>query len=1175
MINTFTEIEFTSLPNEKDIKILELNEDEIINVDSFVLNDYFVLVYTKKQSIELVSILLNPYKKELVKSKIIKECFTQNIINNVNIIINDKSKNVFEIIVFTSTFIVIINVNVNELKYSFKKSAEIQYNGILTCLCPINDNNYSFLLGFNNGSILNADIDITKPEQIELNSNKYEYSKEQNSILSYLNPFSYFSYSKTNPIEISGIKILRYIKEHDIICCIKDNMDIDIILMKKNKLILTNNYLKDKISQSTLYKLICDIQTYETSNDKTEINLLLVFAFNNSDKGNIFYLSFKLTQTQERTHKEYLYNSPIKDIMFHNNKLFISLINGDINVFDKNNMQNQLYIFTYEHKYMELQSKQTKDTSDIISYTYNFPEKSILNVMKSKCSKGFSNMSTVKNFISFSNSVNYDDIINNLISQEITENKIISFGILNTNTIVLIRKQTISILHEMDSNKDNLISCMLSRMKYYSHQLSKFFNNENKYLEQRIKSFIRKEIMLTTNKDYNFISIILVLMHIMFNYKENKNIFITDLEFVHEIINEHCSNNIDSIEDFLNEILLSFKQLFEENSNKQAQNYTNKIEKNNEYHELATYIKIVSKIINSHIEDLIMFTKSLCLLSKWIIEYLLSNNSLNEERIYLEESHKYLDICYRYYLTAKLISEKQYIQNILIENNSKEILTAYFNDNNGNIDYIIQQIGYSSNINIPLYKKLFMNKEYILISKCNSLINPKKNISHLNYFELIIQIINPKKVNTFRHLLTLLFYNLPDALDEDTPKQFQEDIINIQLINTEILGLNFAIQNNNIFAWIYKCINTYIIQTLNNEIKFHFYSFCFYYVLPSFIKDHDIESEIISCFFDFVFHSLPDKIPTFIENIKQLYPIHYKIIVNQTKQYILTGNNLKIKYKLIDSISLTSLNESHLKTREEKNPFLITLQEEIEQNGNLISNLDNLFLLKKIYFKTKNYQKLIELVLTIIQNYYNTIETLQKRLNELSDILYYISKDNIDKQLDINMHYSHIMCSIKLKILNNYENIVKSVGNDSNKYNSLESLKQNLINDNMVLNMIFEFEMYEFVIKYKLVYYLQEKVQKIFIINMIKNLSKNKERLLLLASFIQSIIENPYDENTNESKFILLETLLGMKVNLYKMKLCKLLVEKNDSRLFDLLQKYEDNESIQLLQNRQILSNYY
>ena len=90
-------------------------------------------------------------------------------------------------------------------------------------------------------------------------------------------------------------------------------MDIDIILMKKNKLILTNNYLKDKISQSTLYKLICDIQTYETSNDKTEINLLLVFAFNNSDKGNIFYLSFKLTQTQERTHKEYLYNSPIKE----------------------------------------------------------------------------------------------------------------------------------------------------------------------------------------------------------------------------------------------------------------------------------------------------------------------------------------------------------------------------------------------------------------------------------------------------------------------------------------------------------------------------------------------------------------------------------------------------------------------------------------------------------------------------------------------------------------------------------------------------------------------------------------------------------------------------------------------------------------------------------------------
>ena len=167
------------------------------------------------------------------------------------------------------------------------------------------------------------------------------------------------------------------------------------------------------------------------------------------------------------------------------------------------------------------------------------------------------------------------------------------------------------------------------------------------------------------------------------------------------------------------------------------------------------------------------------------------------------------------------------------------------------------------------------------------------------------------------------------------------------------------------------------------------------------------------------------------------------------------------------------------------------------------------------------------------------------------------------------------MCSIKLKILNNYENIVKNVGNDSNKYNSLEIIKQNLINDNRVLNMIFEFEMYEFVIKYKLVYYLQEKVQKIFIINMIKNLSKNKERLVLLASFIQSIIENPYDENTNESKFILLEALLGMKVNLYKMKLCKLLFEKNDSRLFDLLQKYEDNESIQLLQNRQILSNYY
>jgi hypothetical protein len=92
---------------------------------------------------------------------------------------------------------------------------------------------------------------------------------------------------------------------------------------------------------------------------------------------------------------------------------------------------------------------------------------------------------------------------------------------------------------------------------------------------------------------------------------------------------------------------------------------------------------------------------------------------------------------------------------------------------------------------------------------------------------------------------------------------------------------------------------------------------------------------------------------------------------------------------------------------------------------------------------------------------------------------------------------------------------------------------------------------------------------------MVKNLSKNKDRLYLLASFIQSIIENPYDENTNESKFILLEALLGMKVNLYKMKLCKLLFEKNDSRLFDLLQKYEDNESIQLLQNRQILSNYY
>ena len=202
---------------------------------------------------------------------------------------------------------------------------------------------------------------------------------------------------------------------------------------------------------------------------------------------------------------------------------------------------------------------------------------------------------------------------------------------------------------------------------------------------------------------------------------------------------------------------------------------------------------------------------------------------------------------------------------------------------------------------------------------------------------------------------------------------------------------------------------------------------------------------------------------------------------------------------------------------------------------------------------------------------------MQQKLNELSDVLYYISKDNADKQLDINIHYSHIMSSIKIQILKNCDNIIKKVGNDSNKYNSLESIKQNLINDNKVLNMIFEFEMYEFVIKYKLVYYLQEKVQKIFIINMIKNLSKNKERLLLLASFIQSIIENPYDENTNESKFILLEALLCMKVNLYKIKLCKLLVDKNDSRLFDLLQKYEDNDSIQLLQNQSghILSKNY
>ena len=584
------------------------------------------------------------------------------------------------------------------------------------------------------------------------------------------------------------------------------------------------------------------------------------------------------------------------------------------------------------------------------------------------------------------------------------------------------------------------------------------------------------------------------------------------------------------------------------------------------YFQLSDYTAIERKV-----KDIFNKVFSCFLVSNHLTYF----NMDNVSKINIGENAKYKDK--EVTILEFLIFEK-------ISHYGTNILSAKKNEViNDFIYFFICDVLYLKETNYQIYSILFRNNDIHLIHLINNIHNNEHSMQVV-FIALISNAIE-KNYDKITQLLSLYFLQVNN---EHTVNSFERFYSQMNFDN--VANIN-QIHLPQIKAYLY--LELIIRKYLPKEQLYQFYYFTFPYVFPSFANNIDLYSTNNNVtFINFacnyianVFESVININPSIsIKLYAMLAQPHFHTLLKLSQDFIINAyiaefkqcSHSSTKKAIIDDLISNHYGLLENICDELTNRCTLNLK-----NNDLVSSINNMSLavnenfnyfklLIFIYTRMKQYkqcaiicydyaQSIYKAILTDQYELTEMIEMLREHIHALNNCLVSINKAhnyNHDETSCLNVHeitrekkFSECKLHMFIFYNDNYA-LLSQVTNED----EIMLIKDN----NKLLNGIFQYKLYDLVIKIELVKYLRFPEAKIFIYNIIRNLLDDKS-FKLIELFITQIIKGKFN---HEFIFVLLEVMLLHDCEFKMKELCDESIRINKLRTIELLLKYGRSDYI-------------
>jgi hypothetical protein len=764
---------------------------------------------------------------------------------------------------------------------------------------------------------------------------------------------------------------------------------------------------------------------------------------------------------------------------------------------------------------------------------------------------------------------------------------------------------------EVNINECNAMFLIMSLIRLYLNEMFLLLNNET-FLYEYFKD---KE---TNNFDFNngaltsliqqddFINKIFI-DHI--SVQLNNSVYFSNEFIQFEIYTLYINHN-----NIIDNMICSLKNNYQQYNIKATQNsnvfenINNNNHNNNFFILNSIYCDIISKVTSNRINSMFKIFRDFLGFVQWrknyfqlsdynVIEckikeifnkvfscFLVSNhltyfNMDNVSKINIGENVKYKDK--EVTILEFLIFEK-------ISHYGTNILTVKKNEVvNDFIYFFICDVLYLKETNYQIYSILFRNNDIQLIHLINNIHNNEHNMQVI-FIALISNAIE-KNYDKIKKLLSLYFLQVNN---ENTVNSFEKFYAQMNFDN--VANIN-QIHLPQIKAYLY--LELIIRKYLPKEQLYQFYYFTFPYVFPSFANNIDIYStNNNTTFINFacnyianVFESVINLNPAFsIKLYAMLNQPHFHTLLKLSKDFIINSYITEFKQcshnsnkkTIIDDLISNQYDLLESICDELTNRCTLNLK-----NNDLVSSINNMSLavnenfnyfklLIFIYTKMKQYKKCAIICYDYAQSIYKAILTDQYELTEMIEMFreHIHALNNCLISLNKANNYNNHNSSNEISYLNVHEITREKKFSECKLnmfifYNDNYAMLNQITNEdeimlikenNKLLNGIFQYKMYDLVIKIELVKYLRFPEAKIFIYNIIRNLLNDKS-FKLLELFITQIIKGKFN---HEFIFVLLEVMLLHDCEFKMKEICDELIQINKLRTIELLLKYGRSDYI-------------
>ena len=748
--------------------------------------------------------------------------------------------------------------------------------------------------------------------------------------------------------------------------------------------------------------------------------------------------------------------------------------------------------------------------------------------------------------------------------QEIYNERYIVINTINENVVNDVKELKVGIFGEGDKNetvfaidvnnneyiiRDKSVHCIENIGDIIQEYVDniKIMKSENDY-----NNVIKRIRYLNEEKQFLFI------LAILYN-NDNKNTYMNLLssDIIISTLIENKINYVQYIKDIISNIkkcLYNVDLISQINNLYQLVKIGKVLFYNRDKNKSDIYVNTITYIVNKIICNYEIILQCVYNFIKWINVYLEKDNDININEINKMFTHSKI--------AKNLYNE--YGKSIINRFNEDKLFNVFGVDNIQNIvNYVVSFFIIDCEImDITKYHLLFTiyntytknnnNKKNLLLqldmNTFRNIMNNNDNTNEIIVFHIFMLVLTTFSNNEgmFKKVLKYIYFNI-NAISETQRKYL------VNFVNTLIADNSFNdIVSVSPVLYIYNVLNEIITRNkkqISQNITNIFYLESFLFITHKHLSNNNLDIHTQS----FIKQILPKVIVVYLQK-QQLIPLYKALRINEFMSKTFNTSIIEL---------LLTTNDTNINTNSNMNLTLNQLLNENDIINNLISilnenkNESSLFVLKQLYYKTKQYEQCATIAYEL-SNKFNTDNNnclndvmlfVSKQLEYLNESIYFINKCIEIKKDDLK--YASFkqtvtslskFCYVKLLILKIYKQHPHIFAN--------ENILQQLTDKNQILNYVFKLQIYEPIIKINLVSFLSsQKQSRLFILNMIKSLSKESKYKYLLCSFVNSIIDN-------ENKYYLFESLLQFKQLTYIDQLQKELNEINKERTSNILEKY-------------------